>query len=162
MTPLEEFEFPWDQMDAVDAGDAMQVVVETLVKHPRFDWVGIYWLEGDELVLRAWHGPEATEHVRIPVGQGICGLAARTGETVNVPDVNADDRYLACFPSTRSELVVPVKDPDGKVVGEIDIDSDETGDFTAEQVSLVESVADWLGRKMALAGTGSGASVTTE
>ena len=70
--------------------------------------MGIYFVEGDELALGPWHGPQATEHVRIPVGQGVCGAAAASGETEIVDDVNADDRYLACFLSTRSEIVVPI------------------------------------------------------
>jgi hypothetical protein len=63
-----------------------------------FNWVGVYMIEGsDTLVLKAWDGPKATEHVRIPIGQGICGLAAREAKTVVVDDVNKDPRYLACF-----------------------------------------------------------------
>jgi len=101
--------------------------------------------QGDELVLAAWDGPEATEHVRIPVGQGICGLAARTGETVVVGDVNADPRYLACFPQTRSEIVVPIHAGDD-VLGEIDIDSDAADAFTDDDQHLLEKVAAMLGR----------------
>lgn len=107
---------------------------------PHYTWVGIYVLEGEELVLRAWTGPEATEHVRIPIGMGICGLAARTGKTVNVPDVNADPRYLACFASTRSEIVVPIMDEDG-VYGEIDIDSDQPAAFTEDDERFLRAVA---------------------
>ena len=112
---------------------------------PHFNWVGIYMRQGDELVLAAWDGPEATEHVRIPVGQGICGLAARTGETVVVGDVNADPRYLACFPQTRSEMVVPIYARD-HVIGEIDIDSDMSDAFTDDDRDLLEKVAAMLGR----------------
>ncbi len=112
---------------------------------PHFDWVGIYLKQGEELVLGAWDGPEATEHVRIPVGQGICGLAARTGETVVVDDVNADSRYLACFPQTRSEIVVPIYGKAG-VIGEIDIDSDTPAAFSAVDRALLEHVAAILGR----------------
>ena len=99
--------------------------------HDDFDhysWVGIYLVEGDDLVLGPWKGPQATEHVRIPVGQGVCGAAAASGETEIVDDVNADPRYLACFPSTRSEIVVPIAH-EGRVVGEIDIDSDRPAAF---------------------------------
>lgn len=111
---------------------------------PHFGWVGIYVRQGEELVLTAWDGPEATQHVRIPVGQGICGLAARTGETVVVDDVNADPRYLACFPQTRSEIVVPIYAGDN-VIGEIDIDSDKANAFTDEDRQLVERIAATLG-----------------
>src|SRR5918999_1024591 len=106
--------------------EADQVLRQTVeVLHDRFDhysWVGIYLVEGDELVLGPWRGPQAPQHVRIPVGQGICGAAAASGRTEIVDDVKADERYLACFPSTRSEIVLPIS-YEGRVVGELDLDS---------------------------------------
>jgi GAF domain-containing protein len=122
-------------------GDPLQEAVDVL--HDRFDdysWVGIYLVDGDELVLGPWKGPEATEHARIPVGQGVCGAAAATGRTEVVDDVNADPRYLACFPSTRSEIVVPIAH-EGRVVGEIDIDSDRPATFGDEDRAFLERVA---------------------
>jgi L-methionine (R)-S-oxide reductase len=122
-------------------GDVLQEVVEIL--HDRFDhysWVGIYLVEDGDLVLGPWKGPEATEHVRIPVGQGLCGAAAATGQTEVVDDVNADPRYLACFASTRSEIVVPIS-YEGRVVGEIDIDSDQPAAFGEEDRAFLERVA---------------------
>ena len=124
-----------------DADDVLRRVVEALHDRCRhYSWVGIYLVEGNELVLGPWKGPQATEHVRIPVGQGICGAAAASGETEIVDDVNADPRYLACFPSTRSEIVVPVA-YEGRVVGEIDIDSDEPAAFTQDDRVFLERVA---------------------
>jgi L-methionine (R)-S-oxide reductase len=138
-----------DALDAIreildrgsDADDVLRQVVAVLQE--RFDdysWVGIYLVEGGELVLGPWQGPEPTEHVRIPVGQGICGAAAATGLTEIVDDVNADPRYLACFPSTRSEIVVPIS-YEGGVVGEIDIDSDRPSAFGADDRQFLERVA---------------------
>jgi GAF domain-containing protein len=121
--------------------DVLQAVVDAL--HDRVDhysWVGIYLVDGDELVLGPWKGPEETEHVRIPVGQGVCGAAAATGETEIVDDVNADPRYLACFASTRSEIVVPIAH-EGAVVGEIDIDSDQPAAFGDDDRAMLEGVA---------------------
>ncbi len=111
---------------------------------PWYDWVGIYLVEGDELVLTAWEGPAATEHVRIPIGQGICGAAAREGSTIIVPDVRTDPRYLQCFLSTRSEIVVPIRRGD-TVLGEIDIDSDELAAFADDDRQLLE----WLASELA-------------
>jgi L-methionine (R)-S-oxide reductase len=108
-----------------------------------YSWVGIYLVEGDDLVLGPWQGPEATEHVRIPVGQGVCGAAAASGQTEIVDDANADPRYLSCFPSTRSEIVVPIAQ-DGRVVGEIDIDSDRPAAFGDEDRAFLERVAELL------------------
>ncbi len=116
---------------------------------PSYDWVGVYMVEGDELVLASWDGPEATEHVRIPLGEGICGAAASTGETIIVRDVGSDPRYLACFTRTKSELVVPIRlggRPHARVIGEIDIDSDIKDAFGTADGLLVEAVAERLGR----------------
>lgn len=122
---------------------AAQRVVEEL--HNRFghyDWVGIYWVDADadELVLGPWTGPEATEHTRIPMGVGICGAAAASGQTEIVDDVNADPRYLACFASTRSEIVVPIF-AEGQVVGEIDIDGSDASAYDETDARFLEEVA---------------------
>jgi GAF domain-containing protein len=126
----------------IESAPALQTVVDLLhdrVEH--YSWVGIYLVEGDDLVLGPWKGPEATEHVRIPVGQGVCGAAAASGKTEIVDDVNADPRYLACFASTRSEIVVPIS-REGRVVGEIDIDSDQPAAFGDADREFLERVAE--------------------
>jgi GAF domain-containing protein len=130
------------------ANDPLARAVEILQEgFEHYSWVGIYLVEGDDLVLGPWKGPEATEHVRIPVGQGVCGAAAESGVTEIVDDVNADPRYLACFPSTRSEIVVPIH-RDGRVVGEIDIDSDRPAAFGEDDRGLLEQVAELVGRTL--------------
>jgi GAF domain-containing protein len=124
-----------------EADEVLRQTVDVL--HDRFEhysWVGIYLVEEDDLVLGPWNGPEATDHVRIPIGQGVCGAAAASGQTEVVDDVNADERYLSCFPSTRSEIVVPIV-YEGKVVGEIDIDSDRPAAFGDDDRALLERVA---------------------
>ena len=124
-----------------EPGDVLQAVVDVL--HDRlehYSWIGIYLIEGEDLVLGPWKGPEATEHVRIPVGQGICGAAAANGQTEVVDDVIADERYLACFPSTRSEILVPIA-YEGRVAGEIDIDSDRPAAFGEDDRAFLERVA---------------------
>ena len=124
-----------------DSDEILRRVVDLLKE--RFDhysWIGIYFVEGDELQLGPWNGPAATEHVRIPVGQGVCGAAAASGVTEIVDDVNADPRYLACFASTRSEIVVPIS-YDDIVVAEIDIDSDRPAAFGDPDRVFLEDVA---------------------
>lgn len=113
----------------------------------RYNWVGIYRVEGNELVLAGWRGPEPTQHERIPLDKGICGFVATEGSTVLVHDVNADPRYLACFINTKSEMVVPIK-MDGSVVAEIDIDSDTPSAFDEQDKHLIETVADRLGSRI--------------
>jgi L-methionine (R)-S-oxide reductase len=143
---VSDFSGALEELDGIlerggDADDVLREVVSFL--HDRFEhysWVGIYLVESDDLVLGPWRGPEATEHVRIPVGQGICGAAAASGRTEIVDDVDADPRYLTCFASTRSEIVVPISFQ-GQVVGEIDIDSDEPAAFTEEDRVFLERVA---------------------
>jgi GAF domain-containing protein len=136
-------------LDAVDRAVNSEPTGEGVLRrtvellHDRFEhyaWVGVYLVEDGELVLGPWKGPSATEHARIPIGQGICGAAAASGETEVVDDVNADPRYLACFPSTRSEVVVPIHFG-GRVVGEIDIDSDRAAAFDAGDRRFLEHVA---------------------
>lgn len=121
----------------------VQAVVDLLAALDDYSWVGVYVVVGDVLVLGPWRGPAATEHVRIPVGEGICGAAAASGRTEIVADVAEDDRYLACFASTRSEIVVPIV-RDGAVVGEIDVDSDRPGAFGESDRRLLEEVATLL------------------
>ena len=129
--------------EAPGAEAAAQRAVELL--HDRFahyDWVGIYWLDstGTELVLGPWTGPEATEHTRIPVGVGICGAAAASGKTEIVDDVSADPRYIACFSSTRSEIVVRIF-ADGQVAGEIGIDGTDLAAYDQTDAIFLEEIA---------------------
>lgn len=107
---------------------------------PTYTWVGIYIVEGKDLVLDAWSGPAATEHVRIPIGKGVCGFAAKAGRTEIVSDVSKDPRYLQCFLSTKSEIVVPILSQ-GSVVGEIDIDGDQLDAFSSLDREFLEAVA---------------------
>ncbi len=125
------------------AEHATQRVVDILhERFPHYDWVGIYWVDpsGTMLDLGSWRGPEATEHTRIPIGTGICGAAAASGETEIVDDVNADPRYLACFTTTRSEIVVPIV-VEGVVLGEIDIDGSDPAAFGQADALFLEEVA---------------------
>src|SRR3989442_15811296 len=109
-----------------------------------YSWVGIYLVDGRELQLDAWSGPEATQHVRIPIGEGVCGFAAKAGRTEIVSDVSRDARYLERFPTTKSEIVVPIMSG-GKVLGEIDVDSGMSDAFSSLDREFLEVVATKLG-----------------
>ena len=116
-------------------------VVDFLYKYfDKYSWIGIYIVRGDALVLGPWKGKQATDHIQIPIGSGVCGSAAKSGKTELVSDVNKDDRYLACFVSTHSEIVVPIKKK-GEVIGEIDIDSDVPNAFNNKDVVFLEKIA---------------------
>lgn len=121
--------------------DSREVIVKYLNRSvPSYSWVGIYSVDGTDLVLDAWSGPTATEHTRIPIGKGVCGFAAKAGKTEIVSDVSKDPRYLQCFMSTKSEIVVPVS-VDGKVLGEIDVDGDLLDAFSSLDREFLEAVA---------------------
>jgi len=133
--------------DSPDAPSLMAEIVALLQRaRPHYHWVGIYLLEGDELVLGPFVG-KPTPHTRIPLHKGICGAAASSGQTLIVDDVNADPRYLACSLETRSEIVVPIA-REGQVLGEIDIDSDRPAAFTDDDRRLLESVAEILAARL--------------
>ena len=110
----------------------------------RFDWVGVYLLdtENNELWLHNYVG-ESTEHAKIPVGEGVCGVAVESGENQNVPDVHAIENYIACTPDVQSELVVLIRAGD-EILGQIDIDSNTQAAFTADDEKSIGTIADKL------------------
>ena len=137
---------------AIAAAPAPESAMEQAVRLlkdaiPYYSWVGIYVLEGDELVLGPYLG-KPSPHTRIPLGRGICGAAATEKATIVVDDVNADPRYLACSIETKSEIVVPIMHGD-RVLGEIDIDSDQPAAFGARDRALLEPVAAMLADRLA-------------
>jgi GAF domain-containing protein len=108
---------------------------------PHYDWVGFYLTDPAaprELVLGPFDGAP-TEHVRIPFGTGICGQAAEREATFVIQDVRKETNYLSCSPTVRSEIVVPLM-KDGRVLGELDIDSHAVAPFTPEDRAFLERV----------------------
>jgi L-methionine (R)-S-oxide reductase len=102
------------------------------------NWLGCYFLQGDELVLGPFQGRPAC--VRIPVGKGVCGTAVAERRTQVVADVHAFPGHIACDIRSRSELVVPLWSG-GSVVGVLDIDSPVTDRFGPAEVEYVEVLA---------------------
>lgn len=110
-------------------------------RHPMSDWTGFYRVVGPELLKI---GPYQGGHgcLVIPFTRGVCGACARTGEIQNVPDVEAFPGHIACSSSTRSELVLPVWNGAGKLLGVLDLDSDTPAAFTkADEEWLVPLLA---------------------
>lgn len=127
----------------------MRRAVKTIKKSDdRFDWVGIYLLDDDkqELWLHNYVGP-ATEHSRIPVGQGVCGTAVAEKANINVPDVTKVENYLACTPKVKSELVVLIRAGE-EIFGQIDIDSNKKEAFADDDLEMVQAVADKLAEQL--------------
>jgi GAF domain-containing protein len=120
-------------------------VAEVRASNPKFDWVGIYLLEGDILTIRDEHYTGlTTEHIRIPLTEGICGAAATARQTIVVDDVRNDPRYLACSIDVRSEIVVPVM-AGGTLLGVLDLDSNTPAAFGPDEQVALEKVAAALG-----------------
>src|ERR1700761_2572166 len=124
-----------------------QSIVKAIAQRlPYYNWTGFYMLDPHDpetLVLGPFHGAP-TEHVRIPVNQGICGAAVAQNETVIVDDVNSDPRYLACSLETRSEIVVPIR-AHNTVIGEIDIDTHDLAACSARDRDFLEKCAAIVG-----------------
>jgi L-methionine (R)-S-oxide reductase len=127
-----------------DRNELAQVAVAAIRERlPQASWVGVYWLEGDALVLGPYVGP-STEHVRIPVGTGVCGAAVAEDRDQVVDDVRQRSNYLACSPSVRSEIVVLVR-RGGRVVGQLDLDSEQVGAFSRDDHAFLTMIAGALG-----------------
>ena len=105
----------------------MSNVVAAIHQEMKFWWTGFYRVIGDELLLGPFQGPVACMH--IPFGRGVCGTAWLRQQTVVVPDVDQFPGHIACSSQSRSEIVVPVFGPDGKVTAVLDIDSDQLATF---------------------------------
>ncbi|MBF0596751.1 GAF domain-containing protein [Faecalibacter rhinopitheci] len=105
-----------------------------------YNWVGFYFKNGDknELKLGPYVGAE-TDHTIIPYGKGICGQVAESNETFVVPDVYAQDNYLACSIDTKAEIVMPIF-KNGENIGQIDIDSHTIDPFTDADTKLLEYI----------------------
>ncbi|MGY5848146.1 GAF domain-containing protein [Salegentibacter sp. HM20] len=112
---------------------------------PYYDWVGFYFKNGDknELKLRAFAG-EPTDHTIIPFGKGICGQVAVSNENFVVPDVKAQDNYIACSIHVKAEIVIPLF-VNGENIGQIDIDSHTPNPFNIEDERFLE----WVNEEIA-------------
>ena len=133
------------QARALVAGERDRVAnaanLSALVHHalPDLNWVGFYFFDGYELVVGPFQGQPAC--VRIPLDRGVCGAAARSGETQRVDDVHAVADHIACDAASRSELVVPLHATDGALVGVFDLDSPLPARFDAEDQAGLEDIA---------------------
>ncbi len=134
------------QIQSVLAGsgsraDKARHLVEMLRFRNNYRWAGIYEVSGEEVVNLGWSGPTAPAHLRFPASQGLCGAAAKSGAAVVVGDVTKDARYLSTLGTTRSEIIVPVKNRAGKVAGLLDAESDEVNAFGDEDRAYLEEWA---------------------
>ncbi len=117
-----------------NAANLASLVFHTL---PDLNWAGFYWMKGGELVLGPFQGKPAC--VRIAMGRGVCGTAARERRSIVVPDVNAFPGHIACDSASNSELVVPVM-KGAAVLGVLDLDSPLRGRFDEGDARGLEAV----------------------
>ncbi len=132
------------------SGKALQeAVVQVLDREVKYyNWTGFYFMNDEKQQLEI--GPYVgayTDHTVIPYGRGICGQVAVSGKTFEVPDVHAQDNYLACSLETKSEIVVPMYAGD-KLVGQLDIDSHELDPFTKEDHVLLDWVVAFVADRL--------------
>jgi len=122
---------------------ALMATVACEVHHSdeRFDWTGFYRVVAPDLLKI---GPYQGGHgcLVIPFSKGVCGACATTGEAQLVPDVEAFPGHIACASSTRSELVLPVKNAGGELIAVFDIDSDQPDAFTPEDAAELAAILD--------------------
>ena len=140
-----------EQLDALLTGESDPVAnaanAAASIFHglPRLNWAGFYFLRGDTLVLGPFQGRPAC--VRIPVGKGVCGTAARDRSSVLVLDVEAFPGHIACDSASRSELVVPLLRGTG-LLGVLDLDSPDLARFDAQDQAGAEALARILVRHL--------------
>ncbi|MGI9550990.1 MAG: GAF domain-containing protein [Aurantibacter sp.] len=123
------------------ADKRLQAICDLLKEQVRYyDWVGFYFKNGDkeELKLGPYAG-EPTDHIIIPFGKGICGQVAVSNQNFVVPDVEAQDNYIACSVTVKAEIVVPLF-VNGENIGQIDIDSNTSDPFSEEDERFLEFI----------------------
>ena len=131
------------QIASLIEGEADQIavmsnVVAAIHQEMKFWWTGFYRVVGNELLLGPFQGPVACMH--IPFGRGVCGTAWQRQQTVVVPDVDQFPGHIACSSQSRSEIVVPVFSPDGKITAVLDIDSDQLATFDDVDRQYLEQI----------------------
>ena len=121
------------------------VVCEMHNAFDHYHWTGFYRTTSPGLLkIGPYQGGHGCLH--IPFDKGICGAAARTGETQDVPNVHVRAEHIACSSSTNSEIVVPIKNATGDVIAVLDLDSDDFAAFSKDDIELAERICSWLGK----------------
>ena len=143
----EQYKMLVEQIGSLIAGETEKVAVMSNVaaaihQEMKFWWTGFYRVVGDELVLGPFQGPVACMH--IPFGRGVCGTAWQREQTIVVPDVEQFPGHIACSSASRSEIVVPVFDKEGRVTAVLDIDSEQLATFDETDQRYLEEICRML------------------
>ncbi len=116
-------------------------VAEMIRAAGKYRWVALYKIVKKDFVIIAHTGTEPAAYPQFPVSQGLCGAALESKKTVVVGDVHKDNRYLPAFHNTNSEIIVPLVNEDKKIVGMLDVDSEELNAFSKEDKEFLERAA---------------------
>ena len=123
----------WDITNYSNASALMMDAIDDI------SWVGFYIMKAGELVLGPFQGKVACTHIK--VGKGACGVCVQGNQTILIEDVTTFPGYIACDAAAKSEIVVPLHDEEGKVIGVLDVDSNTLGRFGNQEQELFESLA---------------------
>ena len=134
----------WPQLQALVEGESDYVanlanIAAALHQTFSFFWVGFYLVRDEELVLGPFQGPIAC--TRIAFGKGVCGTAWKNLAPILVPNVEEFPGHIACNSQSKSEVVIPIQDENGAVVGVLDVDSNVLNDFTEMDVEHLRKVS---------------------
>ena len=119
-------------------GKRMTQLVEMIRAARNYRWVGVYKIIKHEFVIMGETGNEPATYPRFPVSQGLCGAALDSGKPIIVGDVHKDPRYLPTFHTTRSEIVVPMRNEHRHILGILDVESDKLNAFGEEDRQFLE------------------------
>jgi L-methionine (R)-S-oxide reductase len=119
----------------------LKKVAEMIRAARDYRWVAIYKIVKEEFVILAGTGDEPPAYARFPITQGLCGAALESGKSIAVGDVHKDVRYLPAFHTTRSEIIVPMRNEHRHILGMLDADSDKLNAFGDEDRQFLERAA---------------------
>ncbi len=123
------------------AKKSLKQVAEMIRAARDYRFIAIYKIEKDDFMILAGTGKEPPAYPRFPITQGLCGAALESGKAIVVGDVQKDKRYLPTFHTTRSEIIVPMRDEHRHIVGMLDAESDQTNAFGDEDKQFLERAA---------------------
>lgn len=146
LTKAEKYAMLIPQLKALVNGEPNTIanvanIMAALKYAMHFFWVGVYWVDKNELVLGPFQGPVAC--TRIAYGRGVCGAAWQKSETIIVDNVETFPGHIACSTSSKSEIVVPIF-YEKKIIGVLDVDSEQLSNFDNDDAVALQQVCDIL------------------
>jgi len=150
LSKKEQYSALLPQLEALISGEVDLIanlanIAAALKSQFNFWWVGFYLLKENELVLAPFQGPLAC--TRIQVGKGVCGKSVAEQKTILVPNVEEFEGHIACSSATKSEIVVPII-KNNKVIGVLDVDSEFTNHFDADDQHYLEAIAELVAKSI--------------